>query len=1095
MQNLAGGDPRSIGLAVQATAGAQHPSRRKRGEGSRAATSDEAVEGERHRPAARHETPHGAEVQRAHRCLWTVLYGPGRAPHAGVPGLAERSRMTFLARWVVVYGRNSRMVGVFALGLLAGSGGCEDGDGSIAPTQFESDLPDRLRDRETPAFDGGGAAPPEAPDAARMIAEADIVQVDGDQLYALSRYGGLHVIDVGTPGELRWLGAYHGDHDAEPFEMYLRDGVALVMFTSWGQYVENDAGDGYAWVQSSKVLALDIGDPKQIRELGSFTVPGAISDSRIVGDVLYVVGYQDGSCWGCEQGKPRTAIVSLDVSVPADVKEVDELTFDDDDNQWGWNRRSIHVTTERMYVAGIEYGDNGPIGSTIDVIDISDPTGLLVSAASIEAEGQVSSRWQIDEHAGVLRVLSQPPAWDLQAPPVVQTFAIVSSQEFAPLGRTELTLPRPEQLQSVRFDGARAYAITAERQDPLFTIDLSDPAKPLQRGELEIPGFVYHMEPRGDRVIGLGFDQGSAEGAITVSLFDVSDLDQPTMLQRVQFGGSWASLPEDQDRIHKVFRVLDDLGLILVPHTGSSEARCGESGSGVQLVDWEAANDTLALRGAVPVRGEARRALVHEDQLLTVSDERVESFDLGDRDAPVLADGVALTRNVQRTVPLASGKVARIAQDFWSSTAMRLDVVDAAEVDDPQPAAGEIDLGELLADGSDGCNSYVWVEDAFAMGDLVIVAFRSERWDDPMTKARGGLLVFDTSVPDTPEVRSTIDWAADQYWWFDGFYDYGVPATRSAIVHTQDAVAMLETTYLDGKDVRRLRVVDLRDPDAPDVVVMALDAAAGQGGLLAVGDAVVTSHYEPASEGDAVRFYLDRFDVSDPSAPRALPSVNVPGTVLHYDADTGRAVTADLVRVDNEDTTWDECADRYATFEFEYASSASDRGPCIGYRQRLHLVRVEGATATRLDTHALEEDQALRASDVGAGVMYATVGRGVYRGWFVADCVGPCGYSPSEPSTLLVLGGLDEDVFEAGMLEVDSDAWWGWWSPTPVHAVGDYALVVGEDDALIVDARDPSTPVVVRTEALGGYVQHVSVTDTDAFLSLGPYGARRIRVP
>ena len=73
------------------------------------------------------------------------------------------------------------------------------------------------------------------------------------------------------------------------------------------------------------------------------------------------------------------------------------------------------------------------------------------------------------------------------------------------------------------MDGERAYAITFEQTDPLFTIDLSDPASPMQRGALEIPGFVYHMEPRGDRLIGLGFDQGNPDGAITVSLFDVSD--------------------------------------------------------------------------------------------------------------------------------------------------------------------------------------------------------------------------------------------------------------------------------------------------------------------------------------------------------------------------------------------------------------------------------------------------------------------------------------------------------------------------------------------------------------------------------------------
>src|SRR5690606_33601846 len=66
-----------------------------------------------------------------------------------------------------------------------------------------------------------------------------------------------------------------------------------------------------------------------------------------------------------------------------------------------------------------------------------------------------------------------------------------------------------------------------------------------------------------------GAGSGNTEGAITVSLFDVSELTAPTMLDRVNFGGDWASLAEGQDRIHKAFNVLEDQNLILVPFAGT----------------------------------------------------------------------------------------------------------------------------------------------------------------------------------------------------------------------------------------------------------------------------------------------------------------------------------------------------------------------------------------------------------------------------------------------------------------------------------------------------------------------------------------------
>jgi uncharacterized secreted protein with C-terminal beta-propeller domain len=147
------------------------------------------------------------------------------------------------------------------------------------------------------------------------------------------------------------------------------------------------------------------------------------------------------------------------------------------------------------------------VGSSIQVVDISDPAGTMVEGAVVQTEGQITSRWQMDEYEGVLRVISQSAPGAPQAPPVVQTYRVASAAQVTPLGRTALVLPNErEVLDSARFDGPRAYTITAERLDPLFIIDLSDPAQPRQRGELEMPGFVYRMVPQGERVIGLGFE-------------------------------------------------------------------------------------------------------------------------------------------------------------------------------------------------------------------------------------------------------------------------------------------------------------------------------------------------------------------------------------------------------------------------------------------------------------------------------------------------------------------------------------------------------------------------------------------------------------
>ena len=103
----------------------------------------------------------------------------------------------------------------------------------------------------------------------------------------------------------------------------------------------------------------------------------------------------------------------------------------------------------------------------------------------------------MDETNGVLRVISQQGAGftgNGTAMPEVETFTDRRARRRStPLGKTTLTLPSQEGLRTVRFDGARAYAITFNQTDPLFAIDLTNPARPVQRGQLSMPGWMFYL--------------------------------------------------------------------------------------------------------------------------------------------------------------------------------------------------------------------------------------------------------------------------------------------------------------------------------------------------------------------------------------------------------------------------------------------------------------------------------------------------------------------------------------------------------------------------------------------------------------------------
>lgn len=1068
--------------------------------------------------------------------------------------------------------RHVRGGGLIALALALAAGGCktesncggdsdgrgceQDPDGSTKPTSFESDLTNDAqggakgsadasaesggRNTAAPTAGNPGAAQDAADrddggsdSAARAIAEADIIQTQGDRLYALSRIAGLSVIDVSDPGALKLLGRYR-ELPAQPFEMYLRDGIALVMFSGWGQYTEDQDGN-VSWVSTSKLLALDVSDPTNIGLLGSFDVPGEISDSRVVGDVLYVVGYENGYCWRCEKEKPRTSIISLNVANPREVKEVDKLFYDNSNPSWG--QRSVTVTTDRMYVAGPEYGQDRPTGSTIQVVDISDEGGDLVEGAAVKVEGQVNSRWQMDEYQGVLRVVSQPQQWWTQdgvqvAKPAIETFKIESSDKLTELGRSDINIPIRDSLRSVRFDGARGYAITAEQKDPLYTLDLSDPAQPRTVGELKIPGFVYHMEPRGDRVLGLGFDNGNPAGSITVSLFDVSDMAKPTELQRVNFGGDWGHLPEDQNRIHKVFKVLDDLNTILVPFSGwSNDTRVDDDCyindyvGGVQIVDFE--NDTLKARGAAPSQGgETRRALFAGDKLLAVGDERVQAFDISDRDKPEMISEVVLSRNVVRAVQLESGVVARLSADYRKGSTYELDLVASEDVADPNKSLAKLNLTELATQAQTRCEGSFSMENTFVRGNQLEVLYHSYSYSRTTgtENNRRGLLVIDASDAAKPKLVSNVQWDNDSWQPYYGFYSYGYYGSTSPVVRTDNALALMESTWestnVSSVQKVRLRVLDLRNLDDVKTTLFPFQAISSFSGLHADGDMVLTSHLESASQDSRRgRFYIDRFDLSDPAAPKQLAKINVPGALMAFDSDSRRAITSEQVRVIvQSQISAEDCYKRFANADWRTdqdlsgggvtvgvarsgaAPSPTDNPPpvlgqCTGFRQRLNLVHVLDDLAELDDRLELADDKQVFSFSEGDGVVFASVGRGGYYYPRFADieCFGPCGGGSLQPTELLVLGGFDKGELEEGHITVedeDKNQWYGFWGSPPVYAYGKRALLAGQSDLAIIDASNVTEPKLVKRVPLIGYVQHVEVYEDNALLTFGQQGVQ-----
>ena len=200
--------------------------------------------------------------------------------------------------------------------------------------------------------------------------------------------------------------------------------------------------------------------------------------------------------------------------------------------------------------------------------------------ASGTVPGDVKDQFALDEKNGMVRVTtteqrSGPPRTDGKANEVSHVFVLKSSgEELSLLGDAGEIAPG-EQLYSTRYIGDKAYVVTWHVTDPLFVIDLANPAHPKILGELQIPGFSEYMHPLDDThllTIGRETDDtghqhtdGGYWYGLAIQVFDVTDPLKPALAHKFVYdGGDYATSEATQN--HKAFTYFDDRKLLAFPY-------------------------------------------------------------------------------------------------------------------------------------------------------------------------------------------------------------------------------------------------------------------------------------------------------------------------------------------------------------------------------------------------------------------------------------------------------------------------------------------------------------------------------------------------
>jgi hypothetical protein len=783
-----------------------------------------------------------------------------------------------------------------------------------------------LTDFESVAMGGGRNGTPDAGEDAgsadggggesRTVEEADIVRVDGNTLYVVNPYRGLVSFDITNPDKPKRLARL--GLTGTPVDMYFRDNRAYVIIAGYYGYGWEDGvsgADADEAYYGSRLVSIDTTNPANPKVLGAINIAGYISDSRLVGDVIYLVStrYSWLNVDGASNYSDQTDIVSVNIDDPANMKQVDKESFDG--SSW-----YIHVTQESpyaVYIASNSYSQNGN-DTTITYVDIDDPKGAIALRGDASVPGYIQDKFKLDAYEGVLRAVTYQ--WNEQGVSHLTTIDFKNADQ--PKELATLSLARGESLFATRFAGPRAYVVTYLRVDPLWVLDLSNPASPTVAGELKVPGYSQYIEPRGDRLITLGTDDTDGKNRVAVSLFDVADATKPTLIKSLSFGSEYAWSAGQYDE--KAFRVDDASGLIIVPISGWSytPGSYGRSESFIQFIDFT--KDTLTARGYASMTGTVNRGwpVAEKNRVFALSSEVFHVVNATDRDSPVVTAALDIARNVTQFTPVADSNVAvsLVGQyDYGAGFSIR-----ALSKSDPDgDAVGTLDLDA----------QYGTLVDRDGKPVLVAGSWASDASGNPRPAT---VSAIDVSTPAAPKLGNTLDLPAGTQaysyggWWGGGVEDGGGPAadtaltignnyyggglqqTRSGVVglgwyppNQNDKPNFVNVSPDEIPDTTEwgtpgwaqsgfVQLVDLRDATKPALGALLRVPYGSYFGNQAFGDAFYFAYYRPTERtdefGNAIyRYYYIRVDVTDPKNPIVEAPVNIPGQ-LFWASDDGRSI-------------------------------------------------------------------------------------------------------------------------------------------------------------------------------------------------------------
>ena len=370
------------------------------------------------------------------------------------------------------------------------------------------------------------------------VDEADIIKTDGKYLYVMKATGSVRMIRAkGKSLEVEGTIMLEALNET-PQEMYVDGDILNLIVTGSKTTLDSDDTQEDTYTANTenytKIYTYDISDRSVPQLRGTVKQKGTYSTSRKNGDVIYLftqfypqindVSQIDTYIPAVNGARLESGDIYLpeyqDTSSYLVVSSVSNRRPDEIIDKKAIVSAADHfyVSNDNIYIANANWGSDATM---TQILKFSCQKGKIRAKGAADLKGFLNDSFSMNEYNGYLRIVLTDYSGD------TQTNALYVLDDALEVCGSITDIAEGEEIRSARFLGDTGYFVTFKETDPLFSVDLSNPADPKVLGELKITGFSSYLHFYGEnKLLGVGNEVDPETGAYTgikLAMFDVSD--------------------------------------------------------------------------------------------------------------------------------------------------------------------------------------------------------------------------------------------------------------------------------------------------------------------------------------------------------------------------------------------------------------------------------------------------------------------------------------------------------------------------------------------------------------------------------------------